>query len=87
MKKKKRKKSKKGKKGGMVGGVEEEGYLLGVILSLVLNVSTAARYERVLGKFVENNFEKIERLVELHHDYYEKVFNLILNLIHLKKKI
>ena len=43
-----------------------------LIFSSFLNKQNS-RYNRVIFKFTENHFEKIERLVELHHKYLFKV--------------
>lgn len=35
--------------------------------------------ERVLFKFVENNFEKLQRLIELFNKYFEKIAEFALS--------
>mmetsp|Transcript_5901 Transcript_5901/g.7748 ORF Transcript_5901/g.7748 Transcript_5901/m.7748 type:complete len:293 (+) Transcript_5901:1-879(+) len=73
MKKKKQKGVYKHKKKPKIQEEEEEEYVLSIIYNLLSNCSIASRYNRVIFKFTENHFEKIERLVELHHKYLFKV--------------
>lgn len=48
---------------------ESEEHVLSGIVQLFLSLSDV-RYLRLLNKFQENGYEKIERLVELHEKYY-----------------
>lgn len=51
---------------------EHEEHVLSVIGSLLRNCKGTQR-QRLLSKFSENDFEKIDRLLELHLKYLEKV--------------
>jgi len=54
--------------------VEDEKHMLTIIHSLLRNLKKDSEsYERLLSKFSENNFEKVEHLVELHEKYLSKV--------------
>jgi beta-catenin-like protein 1 len=52
--------------------VEHEEHTCSIIMSLFKNIQGALR-ERLVGKFVENDHEKVERLIELHFKYQRKV--------------
>eukprot|EP01134_Creolimax_fragrantissima_P000266 CFRG0266T1 len=58
-------------------GVDEkadfEEHVCGVINSLLRNIHDSALRARLLNKFVEEDFAKVERLIELHEQYSEKV--------------
>lgn len=42
----------------------------------MLRNTKASQKQRLLSKFVENDFEKVDRLMELHLKYLEKVENI-----------
>lgn len=48
--------------------LEEDEHVIGIIYSLC-SYCTGAQISRVLNKFVEHRYEKLERLVELHDKY------------------
>jgi len=66
----------KGKKrirrGGKSEDQSDEEHCISMIAQLFMNLSDV-RYARLLRKFVENAFEKVERLIELHDKYYRKL--------------
>ena len=62
---------KKSKKGGMATKDHEE-HSVSIIASMLHNLKGSQR-QRLLAKFSENEFAKIERLMELHFKYYERV--------------
>ena len=50
---------------------EDDEHCVSIILSLLVNTmpdegSTDVGHERILFKFIENNYEKLHRLIELH---------------------
>ena len=47
-------------------------YVCGILSSLIRNCKGNQK-QRLLSKFVENDFEKVDRLIELHLKYLEKV--------------
>jgi len=49
-----------------------EEHVISVISQLFMNVADV-RYYRLLKKFQENDYEKVERLVELFEEYYRKL--------------
>lgn len=51
---------------------EFEEHLCSIISSMLRN-SKGSQKQRLLSKFVENDFEKVDRLMELHLKYLEKV--------------
>lgn len=51
---------------------EHEEHVVSIIASMLRNCKGAQR-QRLLSKFTENEFEKVERLLELHLKYLEKV--------------
>lgn len=51
---------------------EHEEHVLSIISSMLRNCKGAQR-QRLLSKFAENDFEKVDRLLELHLKYLEKV--------------
>lgn len=53
--------------------MEHEEHVTSIILSLFKNVQGASHRERLIGKFVENDHEKVERLMELHFKYQRRV--------------
>mmetsp|Transcript_38537 Transcript_38537/g.90995 ORF Transcript_38537/g.90995 Transcript_38537/m.90995 type:complete len:517 (+) Transcript_38537:141-1691(+) len=57
---------------GKVGVREDEEHVVSIIATLLLRLSGDA-HARTVGKFVENNFEKLDRLVELHEKYHKQV--------------
>eukprot|EP00033_Pygsuia_biforma_P001728 GCRY01001935.1.p1 GENE.GCRY01001935.1~~GCRY01001935.1.p1 ORF type:complete len:512 (-),score=149.70 GCRY01001935.1:438-1973(-) len=58
-----------------------EEHILSAIASLFKNLPpTDPRYKRLAYKFVENEFEKIDRLVELHQEYYAQVDASVANM-------
>ena len=62
---------KKHKKVGMSTKDHEE-HAVSIIASMLHNLRGSQR-QRLLAKFVENDFAKIERLIELHFKYYDRV--------------
>lgn len=61
---------KRKRKQSLIDQVEE--HSLSIILAL-LSFCESDKKNRVLNKFVENNFVKTERLIELHFKYYERL--------------
>ncbi|XP_062562192.1 beta-catenin-like protein 1 [Armigeres subalbatus] len=51
---------------------EHEEHVVSIVASMLRNCKGGQR-QRLLTKFTENDFEKIERLMELHFKYLEKV--------------
>lgn len=51
---------------------ELEEYIINILTNLVCH-STGSQKARILTKFIENNCEKVERLVELHTKYLSKL--------------
>ena len=51
---------------------EHEEHVCSIIASVMRNTQ-AGTLERVMGKFVENDYEKVERLLELHCKYADRV--------------
>ncbi|XP_063706532.1 beta-catenin-like protein 1 [Culicoides brevitarsis] len=51
---------------------EHEEHVCSIISSMLKNCKAAQR-QRLLAKFTENEFEKVDRLLELHMKYLEKV--------------
>lgn len=51
---------------------EHEEHVVSIIASMLRNCKGPQR-QRLLAKFTENDFEKVERLMELHFKYLEKV--------------
>ncbi|KAL5102991.1 Beta-catenin-like protein 1 [Taenia crassiceps] len=51
---------------------EMEEHIISIVAAL-LRQCTGAYLQRVLAKFTENEHEKVDRLVELHFQYYEQV--------------
>ena len=64
-------KTPKSRRGGP-SEAEHEEHVCSIIASVLKNTQAAIR-ERVMGKFVENEFEKVERLLELHFKYVDRV--------------
>lgn len=64
-------KTPKGVKKGS-GTEEQEEHLCSIIASLFRHVKGGGR-ERLVNKFVENDHEKVDRLLELHFKYSQKV--------------
>lgn len=54
---------------------EYEEHLCSIISSMLRNTKGSQK-QRLLSKFVENDFEKVDRLMELHLKYLEKVQNI-----------
>ena len=52
---------------------EEEEHTVSVISNLFQGLSRGSRRDRVAAKFVENEFEKCDRLMELYNRYLTKV--------------
>lgn len=52
---------------------EEEEHTVNVISNLFQGLSRGSRRDRVAAKFVENEFEKCDRLMELYNRYLTKV--------------
>ncbi|CAF0842197.1 unnamed protein product [Rotaria sordida] len=51
---------------------ENEEHVISCVASLVRNC-TGSNRQRVFNKFTENDHEKVDRLMELHFQYYERV--------------
>jgi beta-catenin-like protein 1 len=51
---------------------ENEEHVISCIASLVRNC-TGSNRQRVLNKFTENDHEKVDRLMELHFQYFERI--------------
>ncbi|XP_052888915.1 beta-catenin-like protein 1 isoform X1 [Anopheles moucheti] len=51
---------------------EHEEHIVSIIASMLRNCKGSQR-QRLLSKFTENEFEKVERLMELHRKYLDKV--------------
>ena len=64
-------KTPKSRRGG-TSEAEHEEHVCSIIASVMRNTQGATR-ERVMGKFVENDYEKVERLLELHFKYVDRV--------------
>ena len=62
---------KKHKRKGVTMDEHEEHVIL-IVASLLKNCKSSHR-QRLLGKFVENDYEKVDRALELHFKYLEKV--------------
>ena len=52
---------------------EEEEQALSIICNLLQNLPRGQKRERVAAKFVENEFEKVDRLLELYHRYWSRL--------------
>ena len=57
---------------------DDDKHVLSSILGLLINSQTKEEggvviHERVVFKFIENSFEKLQRLFELHLKYYSQV--------------
>jgi len=63
----------KHKKGEENTEQEEEEHTVSVISNLFQGLSRGSRRDRVAAKFVENEFEKCDRLMELYNRYLTKV--------------
>ncbi|KAL7019529.1 hypothetical protein ACKWTF_011143 [Chironomus riparius] len=68
-------KTPKKNKSRLLSSEEYEEHLCSIISSLFRNTKGSQK-QRVLSKFVENDFEKVDRLMELHLKYLEKVENI-----------
>lgn len=60
-----------------IGRDEQEEHISSIIASLFRNVQGPPR-ERLINKFVENDHEKVDRLLELHMKYLEKVWQYLI---------
>ncbi|KNC86173.1 hypothetical protein SARC_01651 [Sphaeroforma arctica JP610] len=58
---------------GVADKGEYEEHVCSVLNSLLRNIRDSTLRNRLLNKFVEDNFAKVERLIELHLQYSEKV--------------
>ena len=63
----------KRKKGEDAGEAEEEERALSVIANLFQGLARGSRRDRLAAKFVENEFEKCDRLMELYSRYHQRV--------------
>lgn len=52
---------------------EHEEHVCSIIASLLRNVQGASPRERLIGKFTENDHEKVDRLMELHFKYRKRI--------------
>ena len=60
-------------------------HIVSIVASLVKNCSGLQR-QRLLQKFIENDHEKVDRLMELHFKYLSRV-NKVDDKIELKKRV
>ena len=63
---------------------EDDKHVLSSILGLLINSQSKEEvgvviHDRVVFKFIENSFEKLQRLFELHLKYYSQVEDFDLN--------
>lgn len=65
-------KTPKKNKNRLLGADEHEEHVISIIASMLHNCKGGQR-QRLLSKFTENDFEKVERLMELHLKYLDKV--------------
>lgn len=56
----------------LLSSEEFEEHVCSIISSMLRNTKGSQK-QRLLSKFVENDYEKVDRLMELHHKYLEKV--------------
>ena len=63
----------KRKKGEEAEEAEEEERALSVIANLFQGLARGSRRDRLAAKFVENEFEKCDRLMELYSRYHQRV--------------
>ena len=61
----------KSRKKNSISGKEQDEHVISILLSLIQNVQGPLK-DRVLGKFIEKDMEKSERLVELHFFYKQR---------------
>ena len=54
-----------------ISGMEQDEHVISILLSLIQNVQGQLK-DRVLGKFIEKDMEKSERLVEMHFFYNQR---------------
>eukprot|EP00026_Physarum_polycephalum_P001295 Phypoly_transcript_01296.p2 GENE.Phypoly_transcript_01296~~Phypoly_transcript_01296.p2 ORF type:complete len:521 (-),score=104.86 Phypoly_transcript_01296:150-1712(-) len=53
---------------------DDDEHVISCISTLLLHLDPkSSHHDRVLGKFKENEFEKVERMLELHEKYFKKV--------------
>ncbi|GBB94760.1 hypothetical protein RclHR1_02410006 [Rhizophagus clarus] len=56
---------------------EEEEHIMGIIISLLKNLPRDSESRmRLINKFIENNYEKMDRLLEIRENYETKVENV-----------
>lgn len=60
-------------KGEEAGEAEGEERVVSVVSSLMQGLARGSRRDRVAAKFVENEFEKCDRLMELYTRYERRV--------------
>lgn len=65
-------KTPKKNKNRLLGADEHEEHVISIIASMLHNCKGGQR-QRLVSKFTENDFEKVERLMELHLKYLDKV--------------
>lgn len=63
----------KRRKGEDASEAEDEERALSVIATLFQNLARGSRRDRLAAKFVENEFEKCDRLMELYMRYHSRV--------------
>lgn len=63
----------KAKHGSSNAKEEIEEHAISIIASLLGGLTRGSRRERLIGKFMENEFEKIDRLMELYTRYTDRV--------------
>ena len=54
-----------------ISGMEQDEHVISILLSLIQNVQGQLK-DRLLGKFIEKDMEKSERLVEMHFFYKQR---------------
>lgn len=59
----------------LLSSEEFEEHICSIISSMLRNTKGSQK-QRLLSKFIENDFEKVDRLIELHLKYLEKVENI-----------
>lgn len=56
-----------------VSAEEHEEHVVSIVASLMKNCRSGGHRQRLMAKFVENDYEKVERLMELHFKYLGRV--------------
>jgi hypothetical protein len=59
---------------------DDDEHMLGIIVSLFFNLESDSQLRlRLLTKFVEENYEKVDRLVEIREGFRERVQHFVAN--------